>query len=120
MPKTLLDKIWDAHEVVPGLLYIDLHLVHEVTSAQAFEGLRIAGRTVRRPDRTLATADHNVPTDGTPRAAAIKDELSRVQVQTLERNCAEFNVPIYSVGSDRQGIVHIIGPELGVTQPGMT
>src|ERR1039458_7238489 len=120
MAQTLLDKIWDAHEVAPGLLYIDLHLVHEVTSPQAFEGLRLAGRTVRRPDRTLATADHNVPTDGTLSAAAIKDELSRVQVQTLERNCAEFGIPIYSVGSDRQGIVHVIGPELGVTQPGMT
>src|ERR1019366_6379735 len=120
MPKTMLDKIWEAHELLPGLLYIDLHLVHEVTSAQAFEGLRIAGRKVRRPDRTLATADHNVPTDGTARAAAIKDELSRIQVQTLERNCEEFGVPIYSVGSDRQGIVHVIGPELGVTQPGMT
>jgi 3-isopropylmalate/(R)-2-methylmalate dehydratase large subunit len=120
MAQTLLDKIWEAHEVAPGLLYIDLHLVHEVTSPQAFEGLRLAGRTVRRPDRTLATADHNVPTDGTLRAAAIKDELSRVQVQTLERNCEEFAIPIYSVGSDRQGIVHVIGPELGVTQPGMT
>jgi 3-isopropylmalate/(R)-2-methylmalate dehydratase large subunit len=120
MPQTLLDKIWDAHEVAPGLLYIDLHLVHEVTSPQAFEGLRLAGRSVRRPDRTLATADHNVPTDGTPRAAAIADELSRIQVQTLERNCGQFGVPIYSVGSDRQGIVHVIGPELGVTQPGMT
>jgi 3-isopropylmalate/(R)-2-methylmalate dehydratase large subunit len=120
MPSTLLDKIWSAHEVAPGLIYIDLHLVHEVTSPQAFEGLRLAGRTVRRPDRTLATADHNVPTDGTPRAAAIIDELSRVQVQTLERNCAEFGVPVYSMGSDRQGIVHVIGPELGVTQPGMT
>jgi 3-isopropylmalate/(R)-2-methylmalate dehydratase large subunit len=120
MPSTLLDKIWSAHEVAPGLIYIDLHLVHEVTSPQAFEGLRLAGRTVRRADRTLATADHNVPTDGTPRAAAIVDELSRVQVQTLERNCAEFGVPVYSMGSDRQGIVHVIGPELGVTQPGMT
>ncbi len=120
MPQTLLDKIWDAHEVAPGLLYIDLHLVHEVTSPQAFEGLRLAGRSVRRPDRTLATADHNVPTDGTPRAAAIVDELSRVQVQTLERNCEQFGIPIYSVGSARQGIVHVIGPELGVTQPGMT
>jgi 3-isopropylmalate/(R)-2-methylmalate dehydratase large subunit len=120
MPSTLLDKIWSAHEVAPGLIYIDLHLVHEVTSPQAFEGLRLAGRTVRRPDRTLATADHNVPTDGTPRAAAIIDELSRIQVQTLERNCAQFGVPVYSVGSDRQGIVHVIGPELGVTQPGMT
>ncbi len=120
MPKTLFDKIWEAHEVAPGLLYIDLHLVHEVTSPQAFDGLRLADRTVRRPDRTLATADHNTPTDGTPVAARIKDELSRVQVQTLERNCAEFGVPVYSLGSDRQGIVHVIGPELGVTQPGMT
>ena len=120
MPSTLLDKIWADHEVAPGLLYIDLHLVHEVTSPQAFDGLRLAGRTVRRPDRTLATADHNVPTDGTMVAARIRDELSRVQVETLERNCAEFGVPVYSLGSDRQGIVHVIGPELGVTQPGMT
>ncbi len=120
MPTSLFDKIWEAHEVAPGLLYIDLHLVHEVTSPQAFDGLRMAGRAIRRPDRTLATADHNVPTDGTPVAARIKDELSRVQVETLERNCAEFGVPIYSLGSDRQGIVHVIGPELGVTQPGMT
>ena len=120
MTRTLFDKIWAAHEVAPGLLYIDLHLVHEVTSPQAFEGLRLAGRPVRRPDRTLATADHNVPTDDTPVAARIRDELSRVQVQTLERNCEEFGVPIYSLGSDRQGIVHIIGPELGVTQPGLT
>jgi 3-isopropylmalate/(R)-2-methylmalate dehydratase large subunit len=120
MAKTLLDKIWDAHEVAPGLLYIDLHLVHEVTSPQAFESLRIAGRGVRRADRTVATADHNVPTDGTTRADAIRDELSRVQVETLERNCAEFGIPLYSMGSARQGIVHVIGPELGVTQPGMT
>ena len=120
MPRTLFEKIWGAHEVAPGLLYIDLHLVHEVTSPQAFDGLRLAGRKVRRPDRTLATADHNVPTDGTPVAARIRDELSRVQVETLERNCAEFGVPVYSLGSDRQGIVHVIGPELGVTQPGMT
>jgi 3-isopropylmalate/(R)-2-methylmalate dehydratase large subunit len=120
VPKSLFDKIWDAHEVAPGLLYIDLHLVHEVTSPQAFDGLRLAGRKVRRPDRTLATADHNVPTDGTPVAARIRDELSRVQVQTLERNCEEFGIPVYSLGSDRQGIVHVIGPELGVTQPGMT
>ena len=120
MPQTLFDKIWDAHEVKRGLLYIDLHLVHEVTSPQAFDGLRLAGRPVRRTDRTLATADHNVPTDGTPVAARIRDELSRKQVETLESNCAEFGVPIYSLGSDRQGIVHIIGPELGVTQPGMT
>src|SRR5256714_7489926 len=120
MPKSLFEKIWEAHEVAPGLLYIDLHLVHEVTSPQAFDGLRLAGRSVRRPDRTLATADHNVPTDGTPVAARIRDELSRVQVQTLEHNCEEFGIPLYSLGSDRQGIVHVIGPELGVTQPGMT
>ena len=119
-PTTLFHKIWSGHEVAPGLLWIDLHLVHEVTSAQAFDGLRLAGRSVRRPDRTLATADHNTPTDGTPVSARIKDELSRVQVQTLERNCEEFGVPIYSLGSDRQGIVHVIGPELGVSQPGMT
>ena len=120
MPTTLFDKIWAAHEVAPGLLFVDLHLVHEVTSPQAFDGLRLAGRAVRRPDRTLATADHNVPTDGTPVAARIRDELSRVQVETLERNCAQFGVPVYSLGSERQGIVHVIGPELGVTQPGMT
>jgi 3-isopropylmalate/(R)-2-methylmalate dehydratase large subunit len=120
MPKTLFDKIWEAHEVAPGVLYVDLHLVHEVTSPQAFDGLRLAGRKVRRPDRTLATADHNVPTDGSKIAAQIADQLSRVQVETLERNCEEFGVPVYSIGSDRQGIVHVIGPELGVTQPGMT
>jgi 3-isopropylmalate/(R)-2-methylmalate dehydratase large subunit len=120
MPKSLFDKIWDAHEVAPGLIFIDLHLVHEVTSPQAFDGLRLAGRTVRRPDRTLGTADHNTPTDGTATAAQIKDELSRIQVQTLERNCEQFGIPLYSLGSDRQGIVHVIGPELGVTQPGMT
>jgi 3-isopropylmalate/(R)-2-methylmalate dehydratase large subunit len=120
VPKTLLDKIWEAHEVAPGLLYVDLHLVHEVTSPQAFESLRLAGRGVRRPDRTLATADHNVPTDAPEVAAHIADLLSRKQVETLERNCREFGVPIYSVGSSRQGIVHVIGPELGVTQPGLT
>jgi 3-isopropylmalate/(R)-2-methylmalate dehydratase large subunit len=120
MPQTLFDRIWEAHEVAPNLIYIDLHLVHEVTSPQAFDGLRLAGRKVRRPDRTLATADHNVPTDGTPVAARIKDELSRVQVETLERNCEEFGIPIHSLGSEHQGIVHVIGPELGVTQPGMT
>jgi 3-isopropylmalate/(R)-2-methylmalate dehydratase large subunit len=120
VPETLFDKIWAAHEVAPGLIYIDLHLVHEVTSPQAFDGLRLAGRRVRRPDRTLATADHNVPTDGTPVAARIADSLSRKQVETLEANCAEFGVPVYSLGSEHQGIVHVIGPELGVTQPGMT
>jgi 3-isopropylmalate/(R)-2-methylmalate dehydratase large subunit len=120
MPKTLFDKIWEAHEVAESLLYIDLHLVHEVTSPQAFESLRLAERKVRRPDRTLATADHNVPTDGSTAAAQIHDHLSRVQVETLEHNAAQFGVPIYSIGSARQGIVHVIGPELGVTQPGMT
>src|SRR5881392_2302617 len=120
MPKTLFDRIWEAHEVAPNLIYIDLHLVHEVTSPQAFDGLRLEGRGVRRPDRTLATADHNVPTDGTMAARLIADELSRVQVETLERNCDEFGIPLYSLGSERQGIVHVIGPELGVTQPGMT
>jgi len=120
MPQTLVDKIWEGHEVADGILYIDLHLVHEVTSPQAFESLRLEGRPVRRPDRTLATADHNVPTDGSTAAAQIRDQLSRVQVETLERNCAEFGVPIYSIGSRRQGIVHVIGPEIGITQPGMT
>jgi 3-isopropylmalate/(R)-2-methylmalate dehydratase large subunit len=119
-PTTLFEKLWSAHEIAPGLIYIDLHLVHEVTSPQAFEGLRLAGREVRRPDRTLATADHNVPTDGTPVSAKIHDALSRRQVEALEANCDEFGIPLYSLGSDRQGIVHIIGPELGVTQPGMT
>jgi 3-isopropylmalate/(R)-2-methylmalate dehydratase large subunit len=119
-PTTLFEKIWSAHEIADGLIYIDLHLVHEVTSPQAFEGLRLAGREVRRPDRTLATADHNVPTDGTPVSAKIHDALSRRQVEALESNCDEFGIPLYSLGSDRQGIVHIIGPELGVTQPGMT
>ncbi len=120
MPKTMFDKIWKAHEVSDGLIYIDLHLVHEVTSPQAFDGLRLAGRGVRRPDKTVATADHNVPTDGTKAARLIADELSRIQVETLERNCEEFGIPVYSLGSERQGIVHVIGPELGVTQPGMT
>src|ERR671916_738498 len=120
MRTSLFDKIWDAHEVAESLIYIDLHLVHEVTSPQAFESLRLEGRRVRRPDRTLATADHNVPTDGSKVAAQIADHLSRVQVETLERNCEEFGVPVYSIGSARQGIVHVIGPELGVTQPGMT
>src|SRR2546421_216932 len=119
-PRSLFDKIWEAHQVAPGLIYVDLHMVHEVTSAQAFDGLRLAGRGVRRRDRTLATADHNVPTDGSKVAAQIADRLSRVQVETLERNCSEFAIPIYSIGSNRQGIVHVIGPELGVTQPGMT
>ena len=117
MGRTLSEKVWDAHVVrhadgEPDLLYIDLHLVHEVTSPQAFESLRLAGRKLRRPDRTLATADHNVPTDGSTAADQIRDQLSRVQVETLERNCAEFGVPIYSIGSRRQGIVHVIGARI--------
>jgi 3-isopropylmalate/(R)-2-methylmalate dehydratase large subunit len=120
VPKNMFEKIWKTHEVGEGLIYIDLHLVHEVTSPQAFDGLRLAGRPVRRTDKTLATADHNTPTDGTMAASLIADQLSRVQVETLERNCEEFGIPVYSLGSDRQGIVHVIGPELGVTQPGMT
>jgi 3-isopropylmalate/(R)-2-methylmalate dehydratase large subunit len=129
MPKTLFQKIWEAHEVRPpereggtSLIYVDLHLVHEVTSAQAFESLRLAGRKVRRPDRTLATADHNVPTDPAERTAldAIADHLSRAQVQALERNCEEFGIPYYGMRSSRQGIVHVIGPELGLSQPGIT
>jgi 3-isopropylmalate/(R)-2-methylmalate dehydratase large subunit len=122
-PRTLVEKVWDSHVVrsaegEPDLLYIDLHLVHEVTSPQAFEGLRLAGRTVRRPDLTLATMDHNVPT--TDRSLPITDELSRTQMDTLEANCAEFGVRLFSMLSRQQGIVHMIGPELGVTQPGMT
>ncbi len=121
MGRTLFDKVWDSHlvqrdEGLPELLYIDLHLVHEVTSPQAFEGLRLAGRAVRRPDLTLATMDHNVVTgDDTP-----MDELSAQQLEALRVNCDEFGVPLYATGSGREGIVHVIGPELGVTQPGMT
>src|SRR5512145_3238930 len=122
-PRTLYDKIWDDHVVDQDadgtcLLYIDRHLVHEVTSPQAFEGLRTAGRKVRRPDATLAVADHNVPTSD--RSEGIKEEESRIQVETLEKNCAEFGVPYFSMHDIRQGIVHIIGPEQGLTQPGMT
>src|SRR5712691_3083305 len=109
MPKTLFDKIWEAHEVVPGLLYVDLHLVHEVTSPQAFDALRLAGRPVRRADRTLAAADHNVPTDGTSAALHIRDQLSRGQRETLGRNSQELAIPIFWLGSDRQAIVHVIG-----------
>jgi 3-isopropylmalate/(R)-2-methylmalate dehydratase large subunit len=120
MPQSMFEKIWDAHEVSEGLIYIDLHLVHEVTSPQAFDGLRLAGRKVRRPDRTMATADHNIPTDGATTLAQIKDALSRKQIEVLENNCAEFGVPVHSIGSEHQGIVHVIGPEMGITQPGMT
>ncbi len=123
-PKTIYDKIFESHLVHAAddgtcLLYIDRQLVHEVTSPQAFEGLRMAGRKVRRPDATLAVADHNVPT--TPdRAQGIKDETSRIQVQTLEDNCAEFGVQYFKMDDKRQGVVHIVGPEQGLTQPGMT
>ncbi len=123
MAKTLSEKIWDAHlvrqaEGQPDLLYVDLHLVHEVTSAQAFEGLRLSGRKVRRPDLTLATADHNVPT--ADRDREWPDPLSIQQVEALRKNCEEFGIPMFDVRDRRQGIVHIIGPEQGVTQPGMT
>ena len=123
MAETLYDKIWRSHLVAapagePSLLYIDLHLVHEVTSPQAFDGLRLNNRTVRRPDRTLATADHNVPTD--PLSTPITDPISRRQLEALEENCAEFGITVFPRGHENQGIVHVIGPELGVTQPGMT
>ncbi|MBC8101656.1 MAG: 3-isopropylmalate dehydratase large subunit [Cytophagales bacterium] len=122
-PRTLFEKIWDAHVVreqsgQPALLYIDLHLVHEVTSPQAFEGLRLTGRQVRRPERTVATMDHNVPT--TNRSLPIADDISRRQMEALSRNCAEFGITLYDIHSPRQGIVHVIGPELGLTQPGQT
>ncbi len=122
-PRTLFEKIWDAHVVVdepgkPALLYIDLHLVHEVTSPQAFDGLRAAGRRVRRPDLTVATVDHNVPTTS-PRLN-IADPIAARQVETLRRNCAEHGIRLYDMDSPEQGIVHVIGPELGLTQPGMT
>jgi 3-isopropylmalate/(R)-2-methylmalate dehydratase large subunit len=121
--RTLFDKIWDSHVVerLPDgtcVLYIDRHLVHEVTSPQAFEGLRLAGRPVRRPDATIAVADHNIPT--TDRRAGIAEAESRLQVDTLEKNVAEFGVPYIPVLDPRQGIVHIIGPELGISLPGMT
>jgi 3-isopropylmalate/(R)-2-methylmalate dehydratase large subunit len=116
-PRTAYARIFDDHAVGDDLLFVDLHLVHEVTSAQAFDGLRRAGRPVRRPDRTLATADHNVPTWDLRRP--VEDELSRAQLEALDRNCAEFGIPLYGMGHRRQGIVHVIGPELGLTQPGM-
>src|ERR1700678_202962 len=121
--KTLFEKIWEEHVVrekqhEPSLLYIDLHLVHEVTSPQAFEGLRHSGRKVRAPHRTYATQDHNVPT--TDRSKPITDVDSKLQIETLRRNCAEFGLRLFDIGSREQGIVHVIGPELGLTQPGMT
>jgi 3-isopropylmalate/(R)-2-methylmalate dehydratase large subunit len=122
-PRTLLDKVWDSHVVrsapgEPDLLFIDLHLVHEVTSPQAFDGLRLAGRGVRRPDLTVATADHNVPTTDVDKPVA--DPISRKQLEVLSANCEEFGITCYPMGHANQGIVHVIGPELGLTQPGMT
>src|SRR5687767_5100247 len=121
--RNLFEKLWDEHVVCepagePALLYIDLHLVHEVTSPQAFEGLRAAGRGVRRPDLTVATVDHNVPT--ADRDLPIADPVAAKQVETLSRNCRDFGVPLYDTNSPEQGIVHVVGPELGLTQPGMT
>ncbi|HEY2264137.1 MAG TPA: aconitase family protein, partial [Streptosporangiaceae bacterium] len=139
MGRTLAEKIWDAHVVrsaegEPDLLYIDLHLLHEVTSPQAFDGLREAGRKVRRPDLTIATEDHNVPTTGidgrdmpltspTPLYgpdSPFADPVSRTQVETLRKNCAEFGLRLHPMGDAGQGIVHVIGPQLGLTQPGLT
>src|SRR5919109_2018763 len=121
--KTLFEKIWESQVVhqapgEPAILFIDLHLVHEVTSPQAFDGLRLAGRTVRRPDLTVATMDHNVPT--WDRALPVTDEVSLQQMRALARNCQEFGIPLFDLYSPHQGIVHVIGPELGLTQPGMT
>ncbi len=124
MAQTMAEKVWDAHVVrrgsdgEPDLLYIDLHLIHEVTSPQAFDGLRATARPVRRPDLTLATEDHNVPTVDIDRPIA--DPISRAQVDALRANCAEFGVPLYPLGDAEQGIVHVVGPQLGLTQPGMT
>ncbi len=124
MPRTMAEKVWDAHLVragqggEPDLLYIDLHLLHEVTSPQAFDGLRLAGRGVRRPDLTIATEDHNTPTQNIH--LPIADPVSRTQVDTLRANCAEFGVRLHSLGDVEQGIVHVVGPQLGLTQPGMT
>ena len=123
MAKTLFEKVWDKHVVheesaQPAILYIDAHLVHEVTSAQAFEGLRLAGRKVRRPDLTHATADHNVPTSA--RSLPIQDPIAKRQLDALAQNCEEFGVELYGLDSPEQGIIHVIGPELGITQPGMT
>jgi len=120
--RTLAEKVWDAHVVrsadgEPDLLYIDLHLVHEVTSPQAFDGLRLAGRSVRRPDLTIATEDHNTPTDN---LFTIADPVSRTQIETLRKNCADFGIKLHSLGDAEQGIVHVLGPQVGLTQPGLT
>ena len=122
-PFTLLEKIWNSHIVAqgsdsPAVLYVDLHLVHEVTSPQAFTGLRQRGLKVRRPDKTVATADHSLPTYD--HSLPIVDAMAARQIQMLDDNCREFSIPLYGLGSPRQGIVHVIGPELGLTQPGMT
>ena len=122
-PRTLFEKVWDTHVVAapagePALIYVDLHLLHEVTSPQAFEGLRLAGRTVRRPDRCVATVDHNVPT--TPNRLVVADAIAARQMDALRTNCAQFGIPLFDVQSAEQGIVHVIGPELGATKPGMT
>ncbi|MBB6120334.1 3-isopropylmalate dehydratase large subunit [Nocardiopsis algeriensis] len=123
MARTMAEKVWEEHVVrraegEPDLLYIDLHLVHEVTSPQAFEGLRLAGRSVRRPDLTIATEDHNVPTQNL--LAPIADPVSRKQVETLRKNCSDFGVRLHPMGDIEQGVVHVVGPQLGLTQPGMT
>jgi 3-isopropylmalate/(R)-2-methylmalate dehydratase large subunit len=124
-PKTLFEKVWQQHLVAepvgePTILYIDLHLVHEVTSPQAFDGLRMAGRKLRRPDRTIATVDHNVPTSSIEDRLHIIDQIASKQIEALRKNCADFGVELFDVQSPNQGIVHIIGPELGLTKPGMT
>jgi 3-isopropylmalate/(R)-2-methylmalate dehydratase large subunit len=124
-PKTLFEKVWQQHLVAepkgePSLLYIDLHLVHEVTSPQAFDGLRMTGRKLRRPDRTVATVDHNVPTSSVEDRLHIVDQIASKQIEALRKNCADFGVELFDVQSPNQGIVHIIGPELGLTKPGMT
>src|SRR5215207_8273988 len=121
-PRTLAEKVWDDHVVrsadgEPDLLYIDLHLLHEVTSPQAFDGLRLAGRRVRRPDLTLATEDHNTPTDN---LFTIADPISPTQIETLRKNCADFGVKLHSLGDAQQGVVHVLGPQVGLRQPGMT
>ena len=123
MGKTLFEKIWESHVVSdstngPSLIYIDRHLVHEVTSPQAFDGLRMNNRTVRRPDLTIATMDHNVPT--TDRSLPILDQTSSIQIQTLAKNCKDFGIKLFDIDSPNQGIVHVIGPQLGITLPGST
>src|SRR4051812_17719708 len=126
-PRTMAEKVWADHVVSagagedaarePDLIYIDLHLVHEVTSPQAFDGLRLSGRPVRRTDLTIATEDHNTPTDN---LLTISDPVSRLQIETLRRNCEEFKIRLHSLGDAQQGVVHVMGPQLGLTQPGMT